>query len=81
MADRHFRVAKQTTNPESHQNGSSPTAERTIVRIEELTSEQQRRDEIAQIAGGQSAQEAISFATLLLAQAKTSKKSLKQSKK
>jgi DNA repair protein RecN (Recombination protein N) len=81
MADRHFRVAKETTSPDNHHNGSSPTAERTIVRIEELLSQQQRRDEIAQIAGGQSAQEAISFATSLLAQAKTSKKAVKQSKK
>ena len=81
MADRHFRVAKETTSPENHHNGTSPTAERTIVRIEELLSQQQRRDEIAQIAGGQSAQEAISFATSLLAQAKTSKKAVKQANK
>jgi DNA repair protein RecN (Recombination protein N) len=81
MADRHFRVAKQTTSPDNHLNGHVAAPERTIVRIEELTSQQQRRDEIAQIAGGQSAQEAISFATSLLAQAKTSKKAVKQSKK
>jgi DNA repair protein RecN (Recombination protein N) len=81
MADRHFRVAKQTTNPDNHLNGHVASPERTIVRIEELTSQQQRRDEIAQIAGGQSAQEAISFATSLLSQAKTSKKAVKQSKK
>ncbi len=81
MADRHFRVAKETTSPENHHKGNAPTGERTIVRIEELSSEQQRRDEIAQIAGGQSAQEAISFATSLLAQAKTSKKAVKQARK
>ena len=81
MADRHFRVAKETTSPEHHHNGDDPAPERTIVRIEELISQQQRRDEIAQIAGGQSATDAISFATSLLAQAKTSKKAGKQSKK
>jgi DNA repair protein RecN (Recombination protein N) len=70
MADRHFRVAKATID---HRN-SVNTTERTIVRIEELQSQHQRRDEIAQIAGGQSAQEAISFATSLLSQAKTRKK-------
>ena len=74
MADRHFRVEKETIG---RGNGSSEP-ERTIVRIEELHSQQQRRDEIAQIAGGQSAQEAISFATSLLSQAKTSKKAVKQ---
>jgi DNA repair protein RecN (Recombination protein N) len=81
MADRHFRVAKEIvsqTNPDS--SSLNPT-ERTIVRIEELHSQQQRRDEIAQIAGGQSAQEANSFATSLLAQAKTKKRSVKEAKK
>jgi DNA repair protein RecN (Recombination protein N) len=77
MADRHFRVAKETIGQE-HSNSEQ---ERTIVRIEELHSQQQRRDEIAQIAGGQSAQEAISFATSLLTQAKTRKKAVKQSRK
>jgi DNA repair protein RecN (Recombination protein N) len=77
MADRHFRVAKATISKENTANGNS-TTERTIVRIEELLSQQQRRDEIAQIAGGQSAKEAISFATSLLSQAKTKKKAVKQ---
>jgi DNA repair protein RecN (Recombination protein N) len=76
MADRHFRVAKDTIDSP---NGDAP--ERTIVRIEELHSQHQRRDEIAQIAGGQSAQEAISFATSLLSQAKTRKKGIKRAKK
>ncbi len=78
MADRHFRVAKETTDRGNGSNGTSAN-ERTIVRIEELQSQHQRRDEIAQIAGGQSAQEAISFATSLLSQAKTRKKLVKQS--
>ena len=74
MADKHFRVAKEIIPV----NGSSNDTERTIVRIEELLSQHQRRDEIAQIAGGQSAQEAISFATSLLSQAKTKKKEVKR---
>ncbi len=79
MADRHFRVAKATVDFDlaSH-NGKSSSIERTIVTIEELHSQQQRRDEIAQIAGGESEREAISFATSLLSQAKNSKKALKQ---
>jgi DNA repair protein RecN (Recombination protein N) len=80
MADRHFRVTKTTISQASPTIGDS-TAERTIVRIEELHSQQQRRDEIAQIAGGQSAQEAISFATSLLSQAKTQKKVVKKNRK
>ena len=80
MADRHFRVIKETIGQDSTDNDNSQN-ERTIVRIEELHSQQQRRDEIAQIAGGQSAQEAISFATSLLSQAKTRKKAVKQSRK
>jgi DNA repair protein RecN (Recombination protein N) len=81
MADRHFRVVKETVDLDDTTNGNSTAIERTIVRIEELHSHQQRRDEIAQIAGGQSAQEAISFATSLLSQAKTRKKAVKTSRK
>jgi DNA repair protein RecN (Recombination protein N) len=80
MADRHFRVAKEIISHANSDNGNSEQ-ERTIVRIEELHSQQQRRDEIAQIAGGQSAQEAASFAKSLLSQAKTRKKAIKQSQK
>ncbi len=68
MADTHFCVTKTTIN-----GTSTSTAERTIVKIQELHSQHQRRDEIAQIAGGQSAQEAISFATSLLSQAQSRK--------
>lgn len=75
MADRHFRVSKETTANGNSTNGKSST-ERTIVRIEELQTQHQRRDEIAQIAGGQSAQEAISFATSLLDRAKSTKKKI-----
>jgi DNA repair protein RecN (Recombination protein N) len=68
MADRHFRVAKTVVPSEVDKEG-----ERTIVSIQELKEERQRRDEIAQIAGGKSAQEAIAFATSLLSQAQTNK--------
>jgi DNA repair protein RecN (Recombination protein N) len=78
MADRHFRVAKEIVSQTNLDQLNTDTTERTIVRIEELHSQQQRRDEIAQIAGGQSAQDANSFATSLLAQAKTKKQATKK---
>ena len=49
-------------------NGSAE--ERTIVRVAPLDAEE-RREELAQLAGGRSHQEAIAFAESLLAQAKT----------
>ncbi len=45
-------------------------AVRTVVRVTALNTEQ-RREELAQLAGGRSAQEAIAFADSLLAQAAT----------
>ncbi|MER3587431.1 MAG: DNA repair protein RecN [Mastigocladus sp. ERB_26_1] len=65
MADRHFRVDKQVINQikgKKEHNGSSE--ERTVVRITT-----KRREELAQLAGGKSAQEAIAFAESLLTQA------------
>jgi DNA repair protein RecN (Recombination protein N) len=62
----------KTVIPTDLDRDLTPT-ERTIVRIQELREEQQRCDEIAQIAGGKSAQEAIAFATSLLSQAQTNK--------
>ena len=61
MADRHFRVDKQVINQikgKKEHNGSSE--ERTVTK---------RREELAQLAGGKSAQEAIAFAESLLTQA------------
>lgn len=51
-------------------NGSSPPPDslRTVVRVTPLEIDQ-RREELAQLAGGQSAQEAIAFADSLLVQA------------
>lgn len=65
MADRHFRVDKQTINKGS--NGS--TEQRTVVRVTALDNLTTRREELAQLAGGKSANEAIAFAESLLLQA------------
>ncbi len=70
MADRHFRVDKQVINKikgKKEHNGSSE--ERTVVRISNLDNLNKRREELAQLAGGKSAQEAIAFAESLLTQA------------
>lgn len=63
MADRHFRVDKQVTN----KNGNAE--QRTVVRVTSLDNLSTRREELAQLAGGKSANEAIAFAGSLLLQA------------
>jgi DNA repair protein RecN (Recombination protein N) len=81
MADQHFRVHKQVTEQplksgklnqqEQHHNGNSKTetaALRTIVQVHVLNA-QQRLEELALLAGGQSGQETIAFAESLLAKA------------
>ncbi|MBK1987314.1 DNA repair protein RecN [Sphaerospermopsis aphanizomenoides BCCUSP55] len=60
MADRHFRVDKQVIN----KNGN--TEERTVVRVTNLDNLSTRREELAQLAGGKSGNEAIAFAESLL---------------
>ncbi|MDJ0733934.1 MAG: DNA repair protein RecN [Nostocaceae cyanobacterium] len=70
MADRHFRVDKQIINQikgQKENNGNSK--ERTVVRVTALDNLNQRREELAQLAGGKSASNAIAFAQSLLAQA------------
>lgn len=76
------RRRKKATEDESGPSASSTAAEkqeltsesslepqvRTVVRIMPLNAEQ-RREELAQLAGGQNAQEAIAFAESLLTQA------------
>jgi len=80
MADAHFRVGKEVIEQSSSANGrkrktkqkadnSSPEQVRTVVRVVPLD-EDMRRDELAQLAGGQTDQEALSFADSLLKQAK-----------
>ena len=77
MADRHFRVDKQVIAPtngkgtslqklSSDQQGSDI---RTVVRVTALDSFTTRREELAQLAGGQSVTESIAFAESLLIQA------------
>ena len=70
MADRHFRVDKQVINQvkgKKENNGHSE--ERTVVRVTTLDNLTKRREEIAQLAGGRSATEAIAFADSLLTEA------------
>lgn len=72
MANHHFHVSKHlvtdlqlTTQTDQDHNGNG---QRTVVRVQPLASHQ-RRQELAQLAGGKSAGEAIAFADSLLTQA------------
>jgi len=70
MADRHFRVDKQVINPaKSQKNEHGNGGQRTVVRVTNLADLTTRRDELAQLAGGNSANDAIAFAESLLLQA------------
>ena len=67
MADEHFRVDKQTIeDPDLPQ--TPETGERTVVRVRSLDFDR-RRQELAELAGGGTASEAIAFADALLSQA------------
>jgi len=83
MADQHLRVSKQmigeapslanrqrkTKRHQQETKASDPAAEvRTVVRVSSL-SQAERREELAQLAGGQTDQNAIAFADALLSQA------------
>jgi len=79
MADAHFRVGKEVIEQgttasgkkrKSKKEAGTATAEqvRTVVRVTPLD-HQMRREELAQLAGGQTHQEALSFADALLQQA------------
>ncbi len=86
MADRHFRVDKQAINPAffalAHLNDepilgfdepptdSEGSLERTVVRVSRLEQLSHRQEEIALLAGGESGEEAMTFAESLLNQAK-----------
>ncbi|MFO5437672.1 MAG: DNA repair protein RecN [Dolichospermum sp.] len=65
MAERHFRVAKLVINKAVNSNDQ----QRTVVRVTTLDNLTTRREELAQLAGGKSANEAIAFAESLLLQA------------
>ncbi|MBD2665377.1 DNA repair protein RecN [Richelia sinica FACHB-800] len=70
MADRHFRVDKQVINQGKGNKTSNGSAEqRTVVRVTSLDNLSTRREELALLAGGKSANEAIAFAESLLLQA------------
>jgi DNA repair protein RecN (Recombination protein N) len=70
MADRHFRVDKQViTQEKGKKENKREIGERTVVRVTALDNINKRREELAQLAGGKSAQEAIAFAESLLTQA------------
>ncbi|WP_427161420.1 DNA repair protein RecN [Aliinostoc sp. HNIBRCY26] len=70
MADRHFRVNKQTiTQGKGKKSNNGNTEQRTVVRVTNLDDLTTRRDELAQLAGGKSASDAIAFAESLLLQA------------
>lgn len=70
MADHHFRVAKQVVTISD--SSDQAAAERTIVQVQKLDATQ-RRQELAQLAGGEVGQDghgsATAFAELLLSQA------------
>jgi len=72
IADHHFRVDKQVIDPTNGKRGKAKSTAsedlRTVVRVMPLN-EHQRREELAQLAGGQTDQEAIAFADSLLLQA------------
>jgi DNA repair protein RecN (Recombination protein N) len=70
MADRHFRVDKQTINQGKGKKANIGNAEqRTVVRVTTLDNLTTRREELAQLAGGKSASDASAFAESLLLQA------------
>ena len=67
MADRHFRVDKQVIDQPSLFTPDSDV--RTVVRVTTLDNFTTRREELATLAGGHSASDALAFADSLLAQA------------
>ena len=93
MADSHFRVDKQVIDPtggsKKRSKAKAPDQKspdsthvssevRTVVRVMLLDTEQ-RREELAQIAGGKSDHEAMAFADSLLAQAANARRNAQTS--
>ncbi|NET36160.1 MAG: DNA repair protein RecN [Cyanothece sp. SIO1E1] len=66
--DENGKRQKNAVNSATAPNATATEAVRTVVRVTALNQHQQR-EELAQLAGGQSDQEAIAFAESLLAQA------------
>ncbi|MFN6487845.1 MULTISPECIES: DNA repair protein RecN [unclassified Nostoc] len=78
MADRHFRVDKQTINQGKGKKANDENAEqRTVVRVTMLDNLTTRCEELAQLAGGKSASDAIAFAESLLFQAANHRQKIK----
>jgi DNA repair protein RecN (Recombination protein N) len=74
MADTHFRVDKQIVEESplvtDTPNGQLSLPEiRTVIRVTALDTLKTRREELAQLTGGHSAEDAIAFAESLLAKA------------
>ena len=74
MADAHFRVEKQiiesTSSASKQRNGDSSIPDiRTVVRVKALSDRLLRREELAQLTGGHSAEDALAFADSLLTKA------------
>lgn len=72
MANGHFKVEKTIVGEAStaqQKNGSSIADIRTVIRVKALGNHQARAEELAQITGGHSAEDAIAFAESLLAKA------------
>lgn len=67
MADAHFQVQKQVVT-QGAKSARTQAAERTVVQVTSLD-DQQRRQELAEIAGGQTTQQALTFVDSLLQQA------------
>jgi DNA repair protein RecN (Recombination protein N) len=70
LADQHFRVYKQMIAEDSQDNLSEI---RTVVRVTSLDNRQTRREELAQLTGGNSASDALAFAESLLDKADAKK--------
>lgn len=68
MADAHFQVQKQVVTQADKATNGKKSAERTVVQVTSLD-DQQRRQELAEIAGGQTTQQALTFVDSLLQQA------------
>jgi DNA repair protein RecN (Recombination protein N) len=76
MAATHFRVDKQlieesSSRAENNKKQPHSSETRTVIRVTRLENHQTRREEIAQLTGGHSAEDAIAFAESLLTKANT----------
>ncbi|MDJ0509785.1 MAG: DNA repair protein RecN [Crocosphaera sp.] len=76
MADNHFRVEKRVIEElsklENEENGQLSLPElRTVVRVKPLENIQTRREELAQLTGGHSSEDAMEFAKSLLVKAES----------